>query len=368
MTTQTTSTGMDINQFASDPSDPTWEPPRWMDTHRILFHCCHTRDTGSPGSESAPRDEGIRVGVGNKLSERAQALSDVATELSTLCVRSSSDSDTTLGDVRAFLERWIDPADPGRRVQPNVLVWLNDTRALEDACMHHRPDLVRLLLDVGLTVKSTAVSMAAKRFRETTDSELVGLLLDAGWDINEPLGVNGPLLGAVLGNPEAVSWCLSRGADPTAGGPKAILVMELAAGTCSLATLQALIDHGGRVTDGSLVAHASKSYGEHKPDGVAIVRFLLDRGAPVDAPYTWGGGWDPPDSCLRFYHGDHNALHYAVCGGKRDMVELLLARGADRTIPSRNVMVRNELGDRPWSPAELAVKYGHEDIARLLRE
>lgn len=83
-----------------------------------------------------------------------------------------------------------------QKVQRNLLAWLNDTNAFRWACDGNDGALVRFLLEVGLTPNETAVVHAVAKARETRDLGVLGLLLDAGWDVNKPLGENAtPLLG-----------------------------------------------------------------------------------------------------------------------------------------------------------------------------
>ena len=71
-----------------------------------------------------------------------------------------------------------------------------------------------------------------------------------------------------------------------------------------------------------------------------LIDLLLDRGADVNG--RQGGGF--------------TLLHHAALNGDRDLAESLIARGADAS-------AKNE---RDQSPADLARERGHEELATLL--
>lgn len=149
--------------------------------------------------------------------------------------------------------------------------------------------------------------------------------------------------------------------------------MERAAAAASPATLRLLVRHrGAAVAHGSLVAHASRAHAEGTAaDRVEAARFLLDEGAPVDAYYLQNRSGPPKQDaagCCGMTEavavGRQNALHLAVWSGKADMARLLLENGADRTVPACSLM---KTDNETMSPLELALKYGHDEIAELLR-
>lgn len=139
--------------------------------------------------------------------------------------------------------------------------------------------------------------------------------------------------------------------------------MQRAATAASLDTIKLLVDHGARVTDGGLVAHASYAHTDGWAGRLEVVQFLLDHGAPVDGCYL-GNEDGKTDTCGKMLFGIQNGLHFAIWGGKKDMLELLLQRGADPNRPTRSVMkTKWELK----SPIELAEMSGYPDIAELLK-
>lgn len=138
--------------------------------------------------------------------------------------------------------------------------------------------------------------------------------------------------------------------------------MQRAASYAPLDVLKLLIEHGGLVRERDLVARASFGHDNNEPVCLEVVRFLLDHGAPIDAYFT-EETIEAENSCLHTFLGRQNALHFAIGCGKRDLVRLLVERGADRNLPTWSIM---KTGGRTVSPVELARMCGHEDIVSLL--
>ncbi|KAI0424627.1 ankyrin repeat-containing domain protein [Xylaria sp. FL1042] len=338
---------MDLTQLGSSSSDPTWEEPR--------FDSLHTIRPFSTNQSSRLDDSDI--------SERAKALDSISMEFQTLIAKNAP-----LTEVKNFTRQWevtsssrTEPA-----MQPNVLAWFNDTNALRLACANNNPDIVRFLLKIGLSISPSAVVHAASKLRETKDTTVLELLLDFGWDINEPLGeTRPPLISLVLDIPDLVPWCLSRGADPGLSSPSGLSIIDYAASVASIDTMKILIERTGTVLDGAPIARASYSHAlGSRPDRVEVARFLLDQGYPVDALYkTHKESSDY--ACEDMMIGSQNALHFAIWSGKEDMARLLLERGADKTLPTQSIM---KTEGKTLSPLELATKFGHTGIVALLQD
>lgn len=104
---------MNLQQFASDPSDPLWEEPHYRDQHTITVDCDGVQGRYIPDTESS----------------RAKVLHDEASELNRLCA-----TNAPFDDIKAFLSKWEcdDPSSPEvRRVQSNALAWFSDTNAVQ---------------------------------------------------------------------------------------------------------------------------------------------------------------------------------------------------------------------------------------------
>lgn len=165
---------MDVHQFASHPSDPAWEEPHYRDIHvtTVNFHR-HGNDDESTGTKEPYNPE--------TMTERAKALDDAASELVRLCA-----IDAPLADVQDFLAKWQDPSSSDR-IQSNALAWFADSSAVDNACRTDNRDVLRLLLAKGLHPNASAVAYANAKMRETGDSEVLKLLVDSGWNINDPI-------------------------------------------------------------------------------------------------------------------------------------------------------------------------------------
>ncbi|KAI1263452.1 ankyrin repeat-containing domain protein [Xylariaceae sp. FL1019] len=337
---------MDLAQFASDPSDPTWEEPR--------FCSLTTIDLFSPESVAGkPRETPV-------LSERAEELFRISVEFQRLV-----GVGTSVEEVQNFMKQWeTSSATNASVVQPNVLAWFGDTNALRMACSNGGVDVVRLLLQKGLPIVPMAVIYTITKLRESKDTAMLELLLDYGWDINKPVTeVSPPVLSGVVDIPELAHWCLSRGADPGLGLSGSSII-ERAASYAPLDVLKVFVEKAGdRTRNVAAVACASEVYSrEARPDRVEVARYLLDQGYPIDAffqTHTHCG-----HNCEAVWYGSQNALHFAIWSGREDMVRLLLERGADRTLLTRSV--KTEL--KTLSPLELAVKFQRSVIADLLQD
>ncbi|KAI1877362.1 hypothetical protein JX265_003370 [Neoarthrinium moseri] len=331
---------MDVQQFASQLSDPSWEDPQW--------HKQHTIDIQLDDSDDEP----------GQMNDRAKALDDAASELNSLCA-----SNAPLGDVQDFLAKWEHPPSSGQ-IQPNALAWFDNSNAVRWGCANSSPDVVRLLLEKGLNPTAMAVSFAIPQLRLSKDRTILQLLVDYGWDVNEPLNdKTPPFMSLLLDDPDLVQWCLSLGANPNLSSPSGNTIMQRAASYGSVAAMRLLIDHGGDVTQGALVAHASSFHNDGVAGRVEVAQLLLDNGAPVDA-YYGDNVSDAAKSYDAMLAGRQNALHFAIGGGKRDMAELLIRSGADKHLETSSPMKTN---GEVVSPIELARMSGQEDIIELLQ-
>lgn len=95
---------------------------------------------------------------------------------------------------------------------------------------------------------------------------------------------------------------------------------------------------------------------------MAIIEFLLDKGAPIDAYYRGHSErWNAATNSLFLSYGWQNALHFAVSYGKKDLVEMLLSRVADKAL--KMFSLRTKLKQK--TPLALTSLLGHEEIATL---
>jgi ankyrin repeat protein len=149
----------------------------------------------------------------------------------------------------------------------------------------------------------------------TGDGDRLRALVDGDPSLANALASDGfhPLgLAAFFKRPEAVTVLLERGADPAPASRNQLAVTALHSAVAT--------DAGAR--------------------DIGIVRELLDAGAPINARSGAGG----------------TPLHTAAYTGDREVVELLLARGAD-------ARVANNDGK---SPIDLARERGHAKLAEVM--
>ncbi|KAK8009122.1 ankyrin repeat-containing domain protein [Apiospora marii] len=354
---------MDPSMFSSQPADPGWEQPRFRDLHVHQIKFSHS------GTDRDAASDGINPPEPPPLTDRAKALDAAAMELNTLCA-----SNAPLADVKAFLKnRERAPEFPistrgsdDLLLQPNALAWFNDTNAVQWACQNDHRDLVELLLEKGLEIKPRAVIHAVTKMKETKDCGTVQLLLDHGWDINKPFDEDSvPIMGMVVDDHELVQWCLARGAEANVASASGRTIMGRAASYASVDTLKLLFEKAGDLSSkGALVAAASLSHTEGSPGRLEVVRFVVDRGASLDAFYM--DGRPESDHCCEWLAlGGQNALHIAIWGGKRDMVELLIKLGADTNVPVCSML---KTDGQTLSPVELTKRYGHQVFNRKRRK
>jgi hypothetical protein len=130
--------------------------------------------------------------------------------------------------------------------------------------------------------------------------------------------------------------------------------LSYAVARAPLETVRLLFDHGGSVTRGYLVNHATQ-----RPDSecLDILRFLVDQhGAPVDQ-MLWE---DRPDLVHWARIFGTTPLDNAANAGNVDAVRFLLDHGVDRNKKGTNFFGK--------IPLDTAISGKHEEIVKLLEE
>jgi ankyrin repeat protein len=161
------------------------------------------------------------------------------------------------------------------------------------------------------------------------------------------------MLSCLVQDATLVKWCLSLGGDPNALSPSKKTVLHSAAYMGSIESLEALIAAGGVIKSPSLsddvVAYAVDGHDESS-DRIAVIDYLLDQGADINAYYAQNQ--DQLDGS-NIFMGRQTALHLAIGKGDRDLVEMLIKRGAD---PSKRMWnystaytsIQQHMGDPNW--------------------
>jgi ankyrin repeat protein len=150
-----------------------------------------------------------------------------------------------------------------------------------------------------------------------------------------------------------VKWCLSLGGDPNALSPSKKSVLHSAAYMGSIESLEALIAAGGVIKSPSpsddVVAHAVLGHDESS-DRIAVIEYLLDHGADINAYYAQNQDQLNGSNIIM---GRQTALHLAIGKGDRDLVEMLIKRGADSSkrmwsYSTAYTSIQQHTGDPNW--------------------
>lgn len=146
-------------------------------------------------------------------------------------------------------------------------------------------------------------------------------------------------------------WLLECGADLNKRPITDITPLSYAVEYATPSLVQELLDRGGDVQKGELLQHALN----RKTDIVAVLRILLDKGAPLDAiEYANHAG-----SFSTYVFLERGTPLCKAAGiGNTEAVQFLLERGADASI-------RNSKGR---TPLECAERGGFKEIVDILAD
>jgi ankyrin repeat protein len=128
-----------------------------------------------------------------------------------------------------------------------------------------------------------------------------------------------------------------------------------------LSVIKLLLTHGGTVTDTDAVAQGVIGHIRGRLDRLEVVEYLLDYGAPIDV-YAYKN-YERCQSLIKI-EGLENGLHRATRAGNREMVDLLLKRGADIKYTTGRVTASRDRWD--LTALDIARTKGFDDIASLL--
>ncbi|RMZ72423.1 Ankyrin repeat [Pyrenophora seminiperda CCB06] len=226
---------------------------------------------------------------------------------------------------------------------PIYLLWPALLAAIEDA----RPLAVKTLLSRGMEISRMFVIQAIN----TKSKEVFQVLIDSGWDINEPVDTFYPPVLAELRHfvedPDMVQWFLDRGADPDVGCYLDLTPLSFAARLASIPTFKMLLR-----CCWTLAHHAV----EREKDAIVVLDMLAARGAPMDEP-QYSNHLQSYNH--EFFKGLGTPLQLAVELGKRDVVKYLLQK--HHADPS----IKDSKGQTPVDRARFMM---FDDLVKLLEE
>ncbi|KAG2414805.1 hypothetical protein HFD88_005993 [Aspergillus terreus] len=187
------------------------------------------------------------------------------------------------------------------------------------AVRRDRTNVVAELLHQELSI-SQDYALEAIRHRS---KGVLNILLQHGWDINQPISeLRPPALGYAVDDEEMTLWLLDHGADPNKQCSIDITPLSYTVEQASLSTVKLLLDRGGDVHKGKLLHRAV----ERQTDTIEVLGMLLERGAPLNSKMYENHylSWR-----LYYFMGLGTALHKAAELGKADVVRYLVNQGAD---------------------------------------
>ena len=208
-------------------------------------------------------------------------------------------------------------------------------------------DIIKLMLEKGANVNAEYVGdTVLEKAIDSGRVDVVELLLDKGANVNLKRKYATVLMRAIRakkGRADIVKLLLARGADVNAQGPYGSTAVMLAIELGDKDSLELLLAHGADVNEKGgafgrtplmLTVDGGKGYRE------GCLKLLLDKGADVNAMDARG----------------KTALMYAIEGGNKEMVGLLVASAVDgRTA----LMLAAESGDGGIVSRLLAAKGGN---------
>lgn len=165
-----------------------------------------------------------------------------------------------------------------------------------------------------------------------------------------------------LNNESIVRWFLDHGADPNGACLHGCTATTAAANASPLSVVKLLVDYGGTIANTDAVPRAVLGHNNGQPDRLEVAEYLLDNGAPIDI-YLNQNSAEEVTSMISMI-GLETALQHASRGGRKDMVELLLRRGADKNRTGR--YFESCIINR-GTALEIAEMNGFNDIASLLK-
>ncbi|KAI7460602.1 hypothetical protein KC351_g17168 [Hortaea werneckii] len=210
----------------------------------------------------------------------------------------------------------------------------------------HREVLKYLIAEnVPITADAVTVATIAK------DEWSLDLMLNSGWNIDEPLGLTTPsALALAVEDRALVSWFLEHGASPNAQCSLDLTPLSIAVQFSSMSIIRSLFDYGGSVQYGQLLHYAVR---RDSPDQQDVVDLILNKNPPINHVMYQ----EHPQSYFRQrMFGLGTPLHEAAGKGRLEMVKKLIDLGD-------HPLIRDSCGEIPLQRAQ---KAGHDSVVAYL--
>ncbi|KAL8838113.1 MAG: hypothetical protein Q9170_002254 [Blastenia crenularia] len=231
--------------------------------------------------------------------------------------RASAAGDLT--QVKTILQQWRErPEDQ----QINLGLFASSFKFAMDA---GDVSIGSYMLDFGVSMNEAHFNIAI----EKKSYSFLELFLAHGFDINFRRGRSNPgPLADTFEDEVMTQWFLDHGADPNAESKMNVTPISRAVVYASMDIIELLFNHGGphSIDHGQLLHHAVQ---RDKTDRLQVLEFLFTKGARRDIDQL--KYHDRPD-CFEMENliiGCGTPLHEAARLGKQDIVEFLVANGAN---------------------------------------
>lgn len=248
---------------------------------------------------------------------------------------------------------------------PEALVIAELGDVMMEAIKYDRVGFVSKLLSHGFPIQPCYTLEATVRKAKS----VLGCFIEAGWDINEPVGdVKPPVLGYVakatwkeisitkdrysyaVVDKEMTVWLLDRGANPNKRCKIDCTPLSYAVQLAPISIIRLMLNSGGDVQKGQLLQYAIFRVTELND----VISLLVDIGAPLNATMH-----QDIDTLTRFWPMSLGTpLHVAAELGKTDVIRHLITLGADTSVKDA----------RGRTAVEWARELNQEEVVRLLED
>ncbi|KAJ6111131.1 hypothetical protein N7486_003366 [Penicillium sp. IBT 16267x] len=180
---------------------------------------------------------------------------------------------------------------------------------------------------------------------------VLGSFIEAGWDINEPVGdIKPPVLSYAVMDKEMTTWLLDHGANPNKRCKIDCTPLSYAVQLTPISTIELMLSYGGDVQKGQLLQYAIFRATELND----VISLLVKRGAPLNATMH-----QDVATLTRFWPMSLGTpLHVAAELGKTDAIRHLITLGADTGVKDA----------RGRTVVEWARELNQEEVVRLLED